>query len=145
MQFTVSIDINRPREKVIALFDDPANLSKWMAGLQSFEHLSGTPGQPGAKSKLVFLMGKRRIEMTETIIRRNLPREFSGSYEADGVYNMVVNRFEALDSNTTRYTSEQEFRLSGFMKIIGYLMPGIFKKQSMKYLEDFKRFAESEM
>jgi carbon monoxide dehydrogenase subunit G len=144
MQYTVSIDISLPREKVVALFDNPANLPKWMTGLQSFEHLSGTPGQAGAKSKLVFQMGSRRIEMIETITRRNLPREFSGTYEASGVFNSVTHRFESLDSKTTRYTSEQEFRFTGFMKMIGFLLPRAFKKQTMKYLENFKRFAENE-
>jgi hypothetical protein len=28
------------------------------------------------------------------------------------------------------------------MKLIGFLMPGAFKKQSMKYAQDFKNFAE---
>lgn len=55
-----------------------------MEGLQSFEHLSGTPGQVGARSKLVYKMSKRHIEMIETITVRKLPQEFSGTYEADG-------------------------------------------------------------
>jgi hypothetical protein len=29
------------------------------------------------------------------------------------------------------------------MKLIGWLMPGAFKKQSQKYLNDFKDFAEN--
>ena len=40
--------------------------------------------------------------------------------------------------------NDQEFRFKGFMKIIGLLMPGAFKKQSKKYLEDFKYFVENE-
>jgi hypothetical protein len=39
---------------------------------------------------------------------------------------------------------EQEFQFKGFMKIIGFLFPGAFKKQSLKYLVDFKQFAEIE-
>jgi hypothetical protein len=31
------------------------------------------------------------------------------------------------------------------MKIIGFLMPAAFKKQSMKYLNAFKKFAESNL
>ena len=62
----------------------------------------------------------------------------------DGVYNIVINRFEKVDKNTTRVINDQEFRFKGFMKIIGLLMPGAFKKQSKKYLEDFKYFVENE-
>jgi hypothetical protein len=120
-------------------------MKKWMKGLQSFEHLSGTPGTPGAKSKLVFEMRKKgKMEMIETITVRNLPAEFSGVYHAKGVENLVSNKFVPLSDNRTRYISEQEFRFSGFMKLIGLLMPGMFKKQSMKYLTDFKNFVESE-
>lgn len=143
MKYSHSILIHKPLNEVIALFDNPDNMKDWMKGLQSFEPISGTPGQPGAKSKLHFKMGNRKIEMIETIEERNLPDVFSGTYEAKGVFNRVVNRFEKTGEQETRYTTENEFQFTGFMKIIAFLMPGAFKKQSYKYLEDFKRFAES--
>lgn len=142
MKYSSEIEINLPVKKVVELFDNPDNLKLWQPGLQSFQHLSGTPGEPGAKSKLHFKMGKRDIEMIETITVRNLPEEFSGTYEAKGVWNEVKNHFIPLDGNRTLYRSENEFRFSGFMKIIGFLMPGAFKKESMKYLQQFKEFAE---
>lgn len=142
MKYVNEIEIDHPIEKVIELFDNPANMDKWMEGLQSFEAISGTPGQPGAKSRMKFKMGKREIEMIETITVRNLPSEFSGTYEAKGVFNVVKNRFVALPGNRTKYITENEFRFTGFMKLIAWLMPGAFKKQSMKYLTDFKNFVE---
>jgi hypothetical protein len=114
-----------------------------MEGLQNFEHLSGAPGQPGAKSRLKFKMGKREIEMIETISVRNLPDEFSGTYEAKGVHNIVINKFVKLSENKTKYITEQEFEFKGFMKIIAFLMPGAFKKQSLKYQTAFKNFVEN--
>ena len=143
MKYTVSITINKPIHEVVALFDNADNMKHWMEGLISFEHLSGTPGQPGAKSRLVFQMGKRRVEMIETVTVRNLPKEFTGTYEAQGVFNIVGNRFESLPDGATKYYSDQEFQFKGFMKLIAWLMPGAFKKQSTKYLEAFKKFAES--
>lgn len=143
MKFTCEVIINLPIDKVIALFDDPNNLSKWMEGLQSFEHLSGTSGQPGARSKLTFINRGRQMVLFETVTVRNLPHEFSGTYEANGVFNTVKNHFEKIDDSHTRYRTENEFRFSGFMKLIAFLWPGAFKKQSMKFLTDFKNFAES--
>ena len=143
MKYTKEIVIRKPIDHVVKLFDDPNSMHKWMEGLQSFEHMSGEPGHEGAKSKLVFKMGKREIEMTETILVRNLPQEFSGTYEAKGVYNIVKNKFFPIDANSTRYVTEQEFRFGGFMKIIGFLMPGAFHKQTIKMLEAFKKFVES--
>ena len=144
MKYTTEIEIEKPIEKVIELFDNPDNLKKWMEGLQSFEHISGTPGQPGAKSRLFFKMGKREVEMIETITVRNLPDEFSGTYEAKGVYNIAKNKFLKVSETRTKYISENEFQFKGFMKFFAFLMPGAFKKQSFKYLQHFKDFVESQ-
>ena len=143
MKYTAEIEINKPIGTVIELFDNPDNMYKWMKGLQSFEHVSGTAGKPGAKSRLKFKMGKRDIEMVETILVRNLPDEFTGTYEVKGVYNIVKNQFQKIDAHKTRYITEQEFQFKGFMKCIAFLMPGAFKKESMKHLVNFKKFAES--
>ncbi|MCB0465400.1 MAG: SRPBCC family protein [Aequorivita sp.] len=144
MKYSVSITIDKPVDEVIALFDNVDNMKKWMKGLERFEPISGTPGEVGAKSRLEFKMGKREIEMIETITAKNLPEEFTGTYEAKGVFNIVKNSFEPLPDNKTKYSTEQEFQFKGFMKLFGLLMPGAFKKQSMKYLQDFKAFAESQ-
>ncbi len=142
MKYVCEVSLDLPRDRVIELFDSTENLYKWQPSLQSFDHLSGEPGHPGAKSKLVYLEGKRRIEMIETITRRNLPDEFSGTYEAKGVKNVVINRF--LDeSGKTRWITEQEFQFSGVMKLIAPFMRGAFPKQTRKFLNQFKDFAES--
>lgn len=145
MKYTCEVDINQPVDKVITLFDNPDNLKKWMDGLQHFEHLSGEPGQPGAKSRLKFKMGKREMEMIETVTVRNLPEEFSGTYEMEGTLNTIKNKFIPISDTKTRYVTENEFQFDNLMmKILGFLMPGMFKKQSMKYLESFRKFAESQ-
>lgn len=143
MKYTCEIEINKPIGKVIELFDNPDNLGKWMDGLQSIEHLEGEPGQPGSKSKMIFKMNNKDVEMIETVTVRNLPEEFSGTYEAKGVYNIQKNKFVKLDENKTKYIAENEFQFKGFMKLMA-LMPGAFKKQSMKYLKSFKDFVEKE-
>ncbi|MBK6878730.1 MAG: SRPBCC family protein [Ignavibacteria bacterium] len=144
MKYTVETEINLPIARVVELFDDPENLKHWQPGLLSFEPISGTPGQPGAKSKLKYKMGKRDIEMIETITVRNLPDEFSGTYEAKGVFNIVKNYFRPVSENKTKYINESEFQFNGFMKLIGFLMPGAFRKESEKYLLQFKEFAEKQ-
>lgn len=142
MKYTLEIVIDRPIDEVVALFDDPENLKHWQPGFVSMKPLQGTPGQPGARTALVYKMGNRTIEMTETIEVRDLPAEFTGTYEAKGVWNRVRNEFNAVSENRTRWISENEFRMSGMMKVLAALMPGMFRKQSMAYLENFKAFAE---
>ena len=141
MKYTSEIVINLPREKVIELFDNKANLIHWQEGLQSFEHLSGEPGSIGAKSILKYKMGKRNIEMTETILKKESPN-FDFLYEAKGVWNEVKNSFSEIDQNQTKWTIENDFRGKGMMAVMIFLIPSMFKKQTMKFMKSFKYFAE---
>ena len=145
MKYELTIDVNLPVTKVVELFDSTENLYKWQPELQSFEHISGEPGEIGAKSKLVYLMNGSPCEMIETITKKALPDSFSGTYEAKGVWNQVDNRFEFINDNLTRWHVTNEFRFQGLMKIVGFLMPWMFKKQTQKYLEQFRTFAESQI
>ncbi len=143
MKYTCEITIDLPREEVIRKFDNAENMKHWQKGLIDYEILSGTPGEEGTKMRLDYKMGKRAISMVETISNRNFPDEFNATYETKGVYNIQRNTFHEVDPNTTKWVSENEFQFSSFgMKLMGWMMPGAFKKQSLKYLVDFKNFAE---
>jgi len=143
MKYEVEVEINLSRDKVVELFDNPDNMKYWQPGLVSFEAISGSPGQVGAKSKLQYKMGKRELEMIETITVNDLPLEFSGTYEAKGVWNHVQNYFIEKGNDKTIWKSVNEFKCSGFLRIMIFLMPGMFKKETCKYLANFKEFAES--
>jgi len=142
MKYSQSIEISLPRERVIELLDNPENMKHWQPGLVSYALISGDAGKPGAKMKLHYKMGKREIEMVETIIVRSFPEEFSATYEAKGVWNKVENFFTEPRDGVTIWRSDNEFQMKGFMKIMAAVMPGAFKKQSYKYLKLFKEFAE---
>lgn len=142
MRYKTETIINLPRARVIELFDSFDNLKKWQEGLISHEHLSGEPGQPGAKTKLLYYMGKRRVEMIETIITRNLPDEFSGAYDAKGVHNIVRNYFHD-QGETTRWVLDSDFQFHGYMRIMAIFMPSsMFKKQTRQTMTAFKQYAE---
>ena len=143
MRYQEEIILNLPRERVIELFDSFENLKQWQEGLEEIEHLSGESGQPGAKTRLVYQMGRRKLEMIETILTRNMPDEFSGTYDASGVHNIVRNTFHD-QGETTRWRMDCEFQFRGIMRIMAFFMgQGRFRKQTRKGMESFKRFAES--
>ncbi|MGS2764404.1 SRPBCC family protein [Sinomicrobium sp. M5D2P9] len=144
MKFSESIEIDGPNEKVAELFVNPDYLNEWMEGFQSIEHLSGMPGTQGAKSRLTFQTGKRKIEMEETITAINLPKKFNVAYDMGNVFNTVENRFEKLSENRTKLVVDTEYRFKGIMKLMAPLMSGAFKKPVRKYLADFKQFVESQ-
>ena len=144
MKYQSEIEIDLPRDRVIELFDNKDNLKHWQEGFVSLEHLSGTPGNVGAKSEIKYKMGRRNIEMTETILRNNLPEEFSFQFEAKGVWNEVENYFEIMDSERTKWIIKNDFRGKGMIAVMMFLMPGMFKKQTLKFMNAFKSFAENQ-
>ncbi len=144
MKYTTEIEINKPIDKVIELFYNPENMKHWYPGFVSFEPLTGEIGKEGAKSKIKYKVGKREIEMIQTITKHNFLGEFWGTYKTKGIWYEVKNYFIEIDSNRTKWKSKTELRCSGFMKLISVFMPGMFKKQGYKYLVDFKNFAENQ-
>lgn len=143
MKYTVSILINAPLKKVVALWEDPAHFHQWQDGFESYTHLEGVPNTKNAKSKIV-LNDKMRIELIETIILNKLPTQKTALYEHIHMTNTQTSRFEAQGDHQTRYTSEVEYlKFNGFMiKLMAKLFPGKFKRQSEKWMQQFKTFAE---
>ena len=148
IKYSEEIVINENIDTVSALFDNPYNMKEYMDGIESYTVIDGNLREVGSKSELVVAMiekdvVKRRIVMIEEIITNNLPQEKKVTYRADAVYNIVINRFEKLEENKTKFINEQEFEFKGYMKIMGFFMPSAFKEQSRIYLENFKIFVES--
>lgn len=145
MKYTCTIEINLPIDKVVQLWENEANFKEWQDGFKSIKHLSGTPNSKGATSKIV-LEDKRKIELLETIISNNLPKEKVALYEHIHMTNRQTSRFKAIDSKKTLYISEVEYiQFNGIMiKLMAKLFPSKFKEQSEKWMQQFKFFAERE-
>ncbi|WP_163507465.1 SRPBCC family protein [Fodinicola acaciae] len=153
MKYTTSIEIDLPREKVVQLVSDPEHLPKWLRGLVLHEPVNGVHGQLGTTSRVVFQMGKQRMEATETITRLEpadlhaIPSSVVVHYDREivgqGMWQAQRDRLIDAGPDTTLWESESEFRFDGLlMRLVGRLMPGSFRKQSLRHMQDFKAFAE---
>lgn len=153
MKYTVSIEIALPRERVAQLLADPAYLPQWLRGMVLHEPLSGVHGQVGTKSRVVLQTGQQKFEAIETITRREpadlhgIPKEsvvcFEREIVGEGMWSAARERLTEAGPETTLWVSENEYRFSGLvMRLVGLLMPGTFRKQSMQHMQDFKAFAE---
>ena len=142
MKYSTTVEIDLPRGRVVALFDDAERYPAWQESLVGMERLEGEPGQVGTRTHLRHKMGRREITMLETVVRRDLPDVLSATYEAKGVWNQAINQFADLGGGRTRWMIETEFRCSGFMWLMTRLMPGMFKKQTRAVMEAFKTYAE---
>lgn len=142
MKYTVSNTINKPLDVVIAKFKEPEGAKHWMEGLQKIERLSGNTHEVGAKSDFHFIHRNKEMKISETILEQDLPRQIKFGFQSAMGYNEVEMIFEKLSDNTVKQTNNSYFELKGFMKIMSFLLKGMFKKQSMKYLNGFKEYVE---
>ncbi|MFE9244526.1 SRPBCC family protein [Nocardiopsis sp. NPDC006938] len=153
MKYTVSIEVALPRERVARLLADPAHVEKWLRGLVLHEPVDGEHGQVGTTSRVVFQTGNQRMECTETVTRRepadlrHIPEggvvRFDREIVGAGMWSVVRDRLTQAGPEATLWASESEYRFDGlFMRLVGFLAPGAFRKQSLRHMLDFKAFAE---
>jgi len=140
LRYQREILINKPIDQVIKVFGNRDLLFKWQPGLLSSEQVES---YPYPKYKLLLAFGRRKIVMTETIVRNQLPMHFDGTYEMKGIFNRNNNTFTSEGPNVTLWTCDAEFRFSGVMKIVAFFMKAGFKKQSAMIMRNFKGYVES--
>ncbi len=141
MKFTCFVDINQHIDTVVSIFSDPQHLKHVQEGFISKELISGIDWEKGAKSKMTY----KKLELIETIITNNLPDEFFALYEHKHMTNTMKVTFSPISDAETRYTSEIHYtQFNGvFIKMISKWFPNMFKKQVLKWMHLFKRYAEN--
>lgn len=144
MKFKCSVEIESPIERVVQLFLDQSQRAEWQDGYLRAEPVSGSPGEVGSVTRLFFESKRHKMELLETILAKDLPHEITGKYEHTHMVNTMRSRFTALGPARTRYDAEVHYtRFNGLMpKLMAKLMPGMFRKQTQKWLDQFKALAE---
>lgn len=144
MRYQLELEIDAPRGRVIELFLDPDNLQLWQPDLVSVEQIgAGAPREVGTISKQVHRMGKRELPMIETITVHSPPEKFAATYEAEGVLNLISNRFTETAEGKTHWVLDSHFKFRGLMmKTVALFMPAAFRKQTLTFMQRFKEFAE---
>jgi hypothetical protein len=144
MKFKLELTIEKSQTEVWKTFDDTGNMMKWQPSLKKFETVSGTPGQPGAVSRLTYEENGREFALTERIILRDEPNRFDGVYENEFTDNVIKNTFVEKGENKTLWVLETEFAFRTLtMKILGPLMKRNFVKRTVDDMNRFKELAES--
>ncbi|MCK0125053.1 SRPBCC family protein [Gelidibacter sp. F2691] len=144
MTYTLDIIIKAPLGVCIEKFGNSENMKHWQRGLLYTEHISGIPGELGAKMKMHFHIGNRRMELIETITHKNLPHQWHATYTTDGMDTIQENHFKSTPEGYTQWTSINELLPLNFrMRLMIGVMPTTFKGQSLQYMKDFKTFVET--
>ena len=85
MKYTGSIKIDLPRKDVVRLISDADSIPKWLRGLKEHEPLSGSHGEVGTSSRIVFDTGGQEMDATETVVRQE-PQDLENLQAAEIVY-----------------------------------------------------------
>jgi uncharacterized protein YndB with AHSA1/START domain len=136
--------IDASQDTVWAAFDNPDNMTRWQTNLVSFTHISGDPGQPGAAAELVYDEKGKKVVLKETITERRKPEFLAGTYVTTMSKTTIVNHFEAVDENSTCWTSWCNFTLQGFMRIMSLFVSDSIRKRTKADMERFKLMVETD-
>ena len=144
MKMKYEAEIKASRDFVWAAFDNPDNLLRWQPTLESFTHRAGEPKQPGAVSELVYNEKGKKITTTETVTERRAPVFMAGSYDNAWATTLIVNHFEEVDDNTTRFVSYTNITFKGIMKIMSLFAARSIRARVEADINRFKLLVETE-
>jgi hypothetical protein len=143
MKSVIELEIVGPRPRVAELFASPENSPRWMDDLGRYEAISGTPGMPGSRYRLVPKKGS--LAFVATVKARELPRRVQVELDSPKITVSVTGTFEELSPGRTRLVSEEVFTFKGlFSKAFGLLARPAIRRAHRRHMEGFKRFAERE-
>lgn len=144
MKYTCTTEVSLSREDCIKLWLDESQFDKWQDGFQYKKWTKGKPNQKNATSDILILQGNRKIELEELISDNKLPDYIEGIYTHIHMTNTQKVNFEILSAQKTLIRSEVEYTVfkSFIAKMMAKFFPSVFKKQSQKWLDQFKLLAD---
>ena len=145
MKLNFEIEIDAGIDVVWRAFTNPYNMSRWVQNFASFTPRTGEPGQVGATAEIAFDEKDKRVVMLETITERRDPDFLAMSYETDHGTTVIVNHFEAIDAERTRWTSWCRMTFTGFMRFMGLFVGGVIRKRTEGDMHRFKLMVESDL
>jgi hypothetical protein len=144
MKFKLETVINKPRANVWKAFDNIENMKKWQPTLINHELMSGTPGHPGAVSRLTYEESGREFALLEKVTHRDEPHELDVIYENNFADNIIKNKFIEQGQDQTLWVTETEFKFKTLlMKIMGNVLKKNYVKRTERDMQRFKEMAES--
>jgi hypothetical protein len=143
MRSVVQVEIEMPKDRVVALYADPENSTEWMDDIDRYEAIRGKPGLPGSKYRLVPKHGS--MVFVATVLDNPSPDEVRLELEAPKVTVSVTGRFGSISAHRTRLTSVEVFQFKGmFSRLKGVLASAAIQRAHRRHMAAFARFAEAQ-
>ena len=81
--------------------------------------------------------------MTHTITEKRAPDFLAGTYDSDWSTAQVVNHFESISDELTRWTVYSRHNFKGLMKIMSLFVRKAIEERNDDWLQRFKLLVES--
>lgn len=144
LRYTSEIIINKPITSCFSEFVNLHSMKHWQEGLISTEHISGVPKDIGSTMQLNYQFGSQKMKLTESVTHRENNASIHFNFDTKVMHNIQRNSFETIDKTTTKWICKNEFfPRSLSARIMLLLLPKTFKKQTQKYLTNFKNYVEN--
>jgi hypothetical protein len=145
INYTNSVEIDKPLEETFALFNDASKLKEWIPELKSMEALEEKPGKIGSRYNMVVLDGNGNdILMEEKVMAYVENEKVTLFFDAQGMLKTDDYTFTTKNGKTI-ITNNSNCKSDSY--IFACMMPyfkGTFKKIDQEYLNNFKAFIEKQ-
>ena len=148
LSYYEEIIINSDIENVIVLHEDPQFLGNYMNGFIAFESIKGEARKTGSISEISMIFNSnesvtRKVIVKEEVISNNLPNQKVICLNSGSVKNIITYRFIKLSDNKTQFFRDHKYEFNTYMKVYSFFMSRKIKRESYKYLKNFKNFVEN--
>ncbi|MDX1471251.1 MAG: hypothetical protein R3213_07125, partial [Flavobacteriaceae bacterium] len=97
-----------PLKDFVEIYRDRSFYKEWHPNLVSIAQLSGRQDAFGSKMILTYKMGRKKLEMIETVDENELPHKFYATYYTDGLDLKQQNHFVETPEGFTQWTQKNE-------------------------------------
>jgi uncharacterized membrane protein len=139
----IEVQLDCPVEHAWATFSNIELMPKWVQGFDSIRLLEGEPETVGSVYELVFLEGKRKIVMIETVTGFVPNESFSFEATTNGMRTCAETFFRAEGERTIIHSRNTFFATSWLFRLMMPLMKGSIAKRIAADFGRLKALAEA--
>lgn len=145
MKYRGEITIAAEPEFVWQIFDDPESTRIWQPSLKTYRQLSGAAGDIGCVYELVFDNNGRDIKAVATLTEKREYEVMSSTVDSESSFATVVNHFEPVGDNQTRWLFSIEYRFKGLYRIVALFLRGSMRSRASEEMQNFKELVETRL
>ena len=140
VEYTTTVEINKPRDLTWSVMRERKD---WIYGFKSYEQLSGTPDQPGSRSRVTVVRDGRETTFDSELLEIRPPEYASSRLTNDMLAHDAKVRLSESGGKTTIVSDEHLEGRNLFWRSIFAIFKSQIVETSRKNFDGLKRAVES--